>query len=99
MEDDSANFKKNISNLKWIDVEAKNGSHSWNKNRGGLQQIASHLDRYMMLESFFPLNLNINATIVQCAGSDHLLNILNLDIEGRTSFCPFDFEKLWLAHK
>lgn len=48
---DSELFVDFIESARLVDILPKNGSYTWNNRRGGENHIASHLDRFLILES------------------------------------------------
>lgn len=68
---DSLVFQSFIENLKLVDSDSDNGLFTWNNKRGGEAQVASRLDRFMILEELMLINNEITAKILSFGGSDH----------------------------
>ena len=68
---DSISFHNFITNMKLVDMETSNGIFTWNKKRGGSTQVASKLDRFMVLEELLLRGSNITALILPFGGLDH----------------------------
>ena len=49
-------FCQLIHDLKVVDLETNNGIYTWNNKRGGKNQIASRLDRYLLSENIMQEN-------------------------------------------
>eukprot|EP00253_Pinus_taeda_P015439 PITA_15439 len=82
-----------------IDIQTINGSHTWNNQRGGANQIASRLDRFLISEQIMLKDVFIEATILPVAGSDHWPVKLEIDLRQRPPNKPFRFEAFWLRNE
>lgn len=88
-----------IREHKLIDIQTINGNHTWNNRRGGANQIASRLDRFLISEQIMMKDVFIEATILPVAGSDHWLIKLEIDLKQRPPNKPFRFEAFWLRNE
>eukprot|EP00253_Pinus_taeda_P001856 PITA_01856 len=82
-----------------IDIQTINGSHTWNNRRGGANQIASRLDRFLISEQIMLKDVFIEATILPVAGSDHWPIKLEIDLKQSPPNKPFRFEAFWLRNE
>ena len=64
-------FTNLITDTQLVDVPTNNGKFTWNNRRGGIHQISSHLDRFLVLDDFVSLDLFYEAAIVHNLGLDH----------------------------
>ena len=51
LEIDSLAFCQLIQDLKLVDIDTNDGIYTWNNKRGGKNQVASRLDRYLLSEN------------------------------------------------
>jgi len=82
-----------------IDIQTINGNHTWNNRRGGANQIASRLDRFLISEQIMMKDVFIEATILPVAGSDHWPIKMEIDLKQRPNNKPFRFEAFWLRNE
>ena len=68
---DMETFSETITNLRLMDIETINGIHTWNNRRGGVHQIACHLDKFLISEQMMRKGIFIEEMILPCMGSDH----------------------------
>ena len=68
---ESMAFQNFIRNMKLVDIETMNGTFTWNNKRGGPHQVASKLDRFMILEDLFLSGPAITSSILPFGGSNH----------------------------
>lgn len=92
-------FGDMIREKKLIDIQTNNGMHTWNNRRGGENQIASRLDRFLISEQVMMKDVFIEATILPVVGSDHWPIKLEIDLKQRPKNKPFRFEAFWLRHE
>jgi len=92
-------FGDMIREQKLIDIQTANGMHTWNNRRGGANQIASHLDRFLISEKVMMKDVFIEATILPVAGSDHWPIKLEIYLKQRPANKPFIFEAFWLRNE
>jgi len=75
-----------------------NGLFTWNKKRAGLQQVSSHLDRFLLSDNAIHLGSDFFASILPISGSDHWPISLQWTHLGNTIQRPFRFEAFWMSH-
>jgi len=92
-------FRDLIREQRLIDIQTINGNHTWNNRRGGANQIASRLDRFLISEQIMMKDVFIEATILPVAGSDHWPIKMEIDIKQRPSNKPFRFEAFWIRNE
>eukprot|EP00253_Pinus_taeda_P035212 PITA_35212 len=91
-------FNELITNLRLVDIPTSNGVFTWNNRRGGRNQIASKLDRFLLAEQVLNRDVFIEAKILPGLGSDHWPICLEIDIKKIKSKKPFHFESFWLRN-
>jgi len=64
-------FNDMIESLRLVDIPTINGIFTWNNRRGGKNQIASRLDRFLVSETIMNRDVFIEAKIMPSLGSDH----------------------------
>lgn len=84
--------------MKLVDIETNNGLCTWNNKRGANSQVASKLDRFMILEDLMLLDKEIIAGILPFSGSDHWSVLIEMKGIGTPRNRPFRFENIWLSH-
>lgn len=89
-------FNALIDDLRLVDIQAINGICTWNNRRGGKNQIASRLDRFLVSESIMNKDIFVEAQILPSLGSDHWQIKLEVDIKVLHGKRPFRFESFWL---
>ena len=89
-------FTDLITDMNLVDVQTTNGKFTWNNRRGGIHQIASRLDRYLVSEDFVSLDIFYEASIMPFLGSDHWPIRLEVDVKKQQTKRPFHFEGFWL---
>ena len=55
----------------FVDMETSNGWYTWNNKRGGEHLVASHLDRFMVLEPILHCTGEIMTEVLPVAGFDN----------------------------
>jgi hypothetical protein len=95
---ESGHFQALIDKICFIDLETQNGLFTWSNRCMGSQQVACHLDRFLVSESLLMDGLSLNANILDTVGSNHWPIQLSLDISGSPRRNPFIFEHFWLTH-
>lgn len=95
---DSIAFQTFIGDMKLVDSEMHNGRFTWNNKRGGEAQVASKLDRFLLLEELMLTNREITARVLPFGGSDHWSIQLEIKGIGSPKNRPFRFENIWLTH-
>jgi len=68
---DSYAFQYFIDNMKLVDIVMSNGTFTWNNKGGGESQVASKLDRFIILEDLMLKDKDIVARVLPFGGSDH----------------------------
>eukprot|EP00253_Pinus_taeda_P036581 PITA_36581 len=89
-------FNEMIEELRFVDIQSINGIYTWNNRRGGKNQIASRLDRFLVSEAIMKMDVFVEAKIIPSLGSDHLPIRLEIDIKRIQGKRPFRFEAFWL---
>lgn len=74
-------FGDMILEQRLVDIPTTNGIHTWNNRRGGLNQIASRLDRFLISEQVKNRDIFFEAMILPWMGSEHWLIKLEIDIK------------------
>lgn len=64
-------FNDMIESLRLVDIPTINGIFTWNNRRGGKNQIASRLDRFLVSETIMNRDVFIEAKIMPSLGFDH----------------------------
>jgi exonuclease III len=95
---DSGDFNSLIDDLRLIDLEAINGTHTWTNRRTGMHQIACKLDRFLVSEPLIMDGTATESSILNRTGSDHWPIQLWLDVPATPGKKPFRFEQFWLDH-
>lgn len=91
-------FNELITDLRLVDIATTNGVFTWNNRRGGKNQIASKLDRFLLSEQTLNRDVFIEAKILPGLGSDHWPICLEIDIKKIKGKKPFRFEAFWLRN-
>lgn len=89
-------FNEMIKELRLVDIQTINGMFTWNNRRGGKNQIASRLDRFLFTEAIMNKDIFVEAKIIPSLGSDHWSIRLEIDIKKNRGRRPFRFESFWL---
>eukprot|EP00253_Pinus_taeda_P029130 PITA_29130 len=89
-------FNEMIEELRLVDIQTINGIYTWNNRRGGKNQIASRLDRFLVSEAIMNKDVFVEAKIIPSLGSDHWPIRLEIDIKKIQGKRPFRFEAFWL---
>lgn len=89
-------FRDLITMLHLVDMPSNNGIHTLNNRRGGLHQIAPHLDLFLIFEYVVSRNIFLDASILPCMGSNHWPIQLEIDLKTWPKNRPFIFESFWL---
>eukprot|EP00253_Pinus_taeda_P033811 PITA_33811 len=89
-------FNDLIEELRLVDIQSINGVYTWNNIRGGKNQIASRLDRFLVSEAIMKMDVFVEAKILPSLGSDHWPIRLEIDIKRIQGKRPFKFEAFWL---
>lgn len=95
---DAEAFKNFIHETRLVDILPKTGLFTWNNKRGGDKQIASRLDRFLIVESILMEGIIVESDIIPCGGSDHWPVTLDAAVLGTPKNRPFRFERFWLSH-
>eukprot|EP00253_Pinus_taeda_P008955 PITA_08955 len=64
-------FNAIIEDLRLVDIQTINGICTWNNRRGGKNQVASRLHRFLVSESIMNKDIFFEAQILPSLGSDH----------------------------
>jgi len=91
-------FNEMITDQRLVDIPTINGAYTWNNRRGGKNQIASRLDRFLVSESIMNRDVFIEVKIMPTLGSDHWPVRLEIDIKKNSGKKPFRFEAFWLRN-
>ncbi len=98
LDKESKDFKAYIQHNSLMDLPFNNDIFTWNSKIAGTQQIASRLDRFLLLDNFVHLVGDISASILPLAGTDHWPISLQWKNLGNSNIKPFKFEAFWLTH-
>jgi len=60
-----------MNNMGLLDTKTTNGIFTWNNKIGGASQVASKLDRFIILEELLIKGLDMSVLILPFGGSDH----------------------------
>lgn len=85
-------FNEMIAEQRLVDISTNNGVYTWNNRRGGRNQVASRLDRFLLSEEILNKYVFIEDQILPVLGSDHLPIRLDIDIKRNNGKKPFRFE-------
>eukprot|EP00253_Pinus_taeda_P019282 PITA_19282 len=95
---DSIEFHNFLDNMKLVNKRTSNGLFTWNNKRGGGSQVASKLDRFLILEDLMLIGMDMKMRILPFGGSDHWPLQLEVQGIGTLKNRPFRFENIWLTH-
>ena len=95
---DSVDFQNFIYEMKLVDIEMHNGIFTWNNKRGGESQVASKLDRFIILEDLMLNYKEIMARVLPYGDSDHWPIQMELQGVGKPRNRNFRFKNIWLSH-
>lgn len=98
LEKENLAFYQTIQDLQLVDLETSIGIYTWNNRRGGKNQIARRLDRYLPSENIMQGHWHIENRILPIVGSDHWPISINISFPTDKEAKPFRFEKFWLTH-
>jgi hypothetical protein len=98
LDPDSQSFLEAILDIILVNIETTNGNFTWNNHRQGKQQIASHLNLFLVSDSILLANPHPLASILPFTGSDHWSISLHLDLHGIPPNHPFHFKIFYLTH-
>ena len=68
---DSVAFQNFLTNMRWVDMDIGNCMLTWNNKRGGIAQVASRFDIFIVSEELFLTGNNMTTCILPFGGSDH----------------------------
>lgn len=68
---DSVGSHSFTEDMKMVDSKMHNNLFSWNNKRGGKAQVASKLDRFLILEKLMLINTEISSSVLPFVGSYH----------------------------
>ena len=74
-------FSEMLTEQRLVDIPTINGVYTWNNQRGGKNQIASRLDRFLVSEQILKRDVFIEAKSLPALGSDHWPIRLEIDIK------------------
>lgn len=80
---DVESFRDIISKLHLVDLPTINGVHTWNNRRGGIHQITSRLDRFLISEQDLSMDIFMQSLILPFMGLDHWTIRLEVDLKAR----------------
>jgi len=92
LDQDSYDFNSLIDDLKLIDLETSNDTHTWSNRRMTMHQIACKLDRFLISEPLMMDGTAMESTILNLPGSDHWPMQLWLEVPTTPGKKPFRFE-------
>eukprot|EP00253_Pinus_taeda_P029450 PITA_29450 len=92
-------FQAFMDSMKLVDIVSSNGLFTWNNKRGEDSQVASNLDRFIILEDLIINNKEIAASILPFGGSDHWPVQLEVKGIGTPNNRPFRFENMALPSR
>eukprot|EP00253_Pinus_taeda_P026444 PITA_26444 len=95
---DSEAFQDFIRNIGLVDTETINGTFTWNNKRGGVSQVASKLERFIIFEDLLLIGPAITASIFPFRGSNHWPVQLEATFMYTPRNGPFRFENAWLSY-
>jgi len=99
IDQDMEAFGDMISEQRLVNIPTINGIHTWNNRRGGINHIASRLDRFLISEQIINRDMYIEAMILPVMGSNHWPIMLEIDLKTSPKKCPFRFEAFWLRNQ
>jgi hypothetical protein len=80
LEVESGHFQALIEKLGLIDLETQNVLFAWSNWHSGSQQVACHLDCFLISETLLMEGLAMSANILETSGSDQWHIQLSLNI-------------------
>jgi len=84
--------------MRLVSLETTNGTITCNNRRGGITQVASKLDRFIISEDLLLFGHTMAAWILPFGGLDHWPIQLEASFIGTPRNKPFRFENAWLTH-
>eukprot|EP00253_Pinus_taeda_P015690 PITA_15690 len=91
-------FNELITEQRLVDTPTTNDVLTWNNRRGGKNQIASKLYRFLLSKQILNKYVFIEAKILPSLGSNHWPIRLEIDIKKNKGKKPFRFEAFWLRN-
>ena len=64
LDQDEYNFSKFIDTMEMVDLKTKNGQFTWNNKRMNRFQVATRLDRFLVLELIIMQGLTLDCNIL-----------------------------------
>eukprot|EP00253_Pinus_taeda_P035953 PITA_35953 len=98
LDPESSHFREFIQNASLIDMPFDNGTFTWSNRRAGRHQIASKLDRFLLLDNAVHLGGDFSAAILPHTGSNHWPIAIQWQRPGNPTRIPFRFKEFWLTH-
>eukprot|EP00253_Pinus_taeda_P020399 PITA_20399 len=92
LEEDNNGFKEFIRSNQLIDIQTSNGTYTCTNKRRGVHNIASRLDRFLLLDNAIHLGGDFHASILPQGGSDHWPIMLQWTRLGKHCNRPFRYE-------
>jgi len=72
LRNDSLTFQTFRDTMKLVDIDTSNGQFTWNNKRGGESNVASKLNRFIILDDLILLDKEMIVRFLPFGGSDHL---------------------------
>eukprot|EP00253_Pinus_taeda_P017271 PITA_17271 len=85
-------FNDMIDELRLVDIQTINGICTWNNRRGGKNQIASRLDRFLVSEPVMNKDVFVEEKIMPCLGSNHWPIRLESTVQGKGKMHTFQLK-------
>jgi hypothetical protein len=73
LDKDAKDLSAFIDTMKLVGIMTNNGQFTWNNKGLGHHQIATSIDRFLVLESIMMQSLTLDCNILPWGGSDHWL--------------------------
>lgn len=87
-------FQDFLMNMGLVDTETTNGTFTWNNKRGGVSQVESKLDRFIISEDLILRRIAISVSILPFGGLDHQPVQLEASLWPHRGICLLDSKML-----
>jgi hypothetical protein len=95
---DVEEFSTFIDTVEMVDIRTNNIHFTWNNKWINQHQVATRLDRFLVLESIIMQGLTLDCNILPWGGSGYWSVQLEADFPTTSKNRPFKFEKFWIEH-
>lgn len=85
-----------VNSLNWINIKPLKLKYTWNNRRTNPGDIATHMDRFLILDNLPSSELRFQSSILLWNGSDHRRIMLKINTLKNCGPIPFRFSTLWI---